>query len=197
MPGLRLQPGVAGARKRAQAMRAAGRAAPAKPHHPEAFPRHRHDHKACVSDAVDAAADLCMRIGERFTPLRRRVLELVWSSHQPIGAYAILDKLREEGRAAAPPTVYRALDFLLAHGIVHRIASMNAFVGCTHPGEAHAVQFLICRGCGSAAEIDDDGLSTALARAADRVGFAVESRVIELAGLCAGCRAAAKATPAG
>jgi Fur family zinc uptake transcriptional regulator len=152
-----------------------------------AFPR-KHDHEACVSDAIDAAAALCARLGERFTPLRRRVLELVWSSHQPIGAYAILDKLREEGRAAAPPTVYRALDFLLAHVIVHRIASMNAYVGCQHPGEAHAVQFLICRSCGMAAEIHDPAMSEAVARSASRVGFTIENRVIELAGLCARCK---------
>jgi Fur family zinc uptake transcriptional regulator len=154
-----------------------------------AFPR-KHDHRACVSDAIAAAEALCARLGERFTPLRRRVLELVWSSHQPIGAYAILDKLRGEGRGAAPPTVYRALDFLLAHGIVHRIASMNAYVGCQHPGEAHAVQFLICRACGMAAEIDDPALDAALARRAADVGFSIESRVVELAGLCARCKAA-------
>lgn len=152
-----------------------------------AFPR-KHDHDACVSDAIDAAAALCVRIGERFTPLRRRVLELVWSSHQPIGAYAILDKLREEGRSAAPPTVYRALDFLLEHFIVHRIASMNAYVGCLHPGEAHAVQFLICRSCGMAAEIHDRAMTDAIAHSATRIGFTIESRVIELAGLCARCK---------
>jgi len=152
-----------------------------------AFPR-EHDHGACVTDELEAAAALCARRGERFTPLRRRVLELVWSSHQPIGAYAILDKLREEGRAAAPPTVYRALDFLLAHFIVHRIASMNAYVGCEHPGEAHAVQFLICRACGMAAEIHDPAMSEAIARSATRVGFTIEHRVIELAGLCAKCK---------
>jgi len=173
-------------------MSAATRSSASTAHHVDAFPRQRHDHKACVHDAVKAAAELCERNGERFTPLRRRVLELVWSSHQPIGAYAILDRLREEGRAAAPPTVYRALDFLLSHGIVHRIASMNAFIGCNHPGEAHAVQVLICRNCGTAAELQDEDLAAAIGHAADRVGFAIESRVIELAGTCARCRAAEK-----
>jgi Fur family zinc uptake transcriptional regulator len=160
-----------------------------------AFPR-KHDHDACVNEAIDAAAALCQRIGERFTPLRRRVLELVWSSHQPIGAYAILDKLRAEGRAAAPPTVYRALDFLLAHFIVHRIASMNAYVGCQHPGEAHAVQFLICRSCGMAAELHDPAIGEVAARSAGRVGFTIESRVIELAGLCARCKESGAAAQA-
>src|SRR5262245_4876474 len=114
-----------------------------------AFPRKGHDHDRCVTDALSAAEAVCARAGDRLTPLRRRVLELVWASHRPAGAYALLDRLREDGRGAAPPTVYRALDFLLERGLIHRIESLNAFVGCAHPGENHLVQFLICRSCGT------------------------------------------------
>ena len=94
-----------------------------------------HDHSRCVAEALAEAEALCAKQGTRLTTLRKRVLELVWASHKPLGAYDILGVLSEEdGRRAAPPTVYRALDFLLENGLVHRIASLNAFIGCVHPG---------------------------------------------------------------
>jgi Fur family zinc uptake transcriptional regulator len=152
------------------------------------FPRAGHNHAQCVSSALAAAAALCEREGQRLTPLRQRVLELVWSSHQPVGAYAILDQLKGDGRSAAPPTVYRALEFLLERGLVHRIESLNAFIGCPAPDGNHPVQFLICRGCGMTAEMDDRRVADALAKGAAERGFAVESRVIELSGLCQHCQ---------
>lgn len=152
------------------------------------FPRSGHDHARCVSTALREAARVCERDGQRLTPIRRRVLELVWSSHQPIGAYAILEKLKREGRSAAPPTAYRALEFLLARGLIHRIESLNAFIGCPEPGAAHPVQFLICRRCGTTAELDDRKVDAALEKNAAARGFAVERRVIELSGLCRRCQ---------
>jgi Fur family zinc uptake transcriptional regulator len=146
-----------------------------------------HDHAKCVADALAAARELCARRGERFTELRGRVLELVWDSHRPIGAYAVLGRLKADGRSAAPPTVYRALEFLMDAGLVHRIESLNAFVGCAHPGERHASQFLICRTCGTAQELDEPAVGAALAQAADKRGFKVEQRVVELSGACAAC----------
>ncbi|MDX1710009.1 MAG: transcriptional repressor, partial [Rhodovibrionaceae bacterium] len=119
-----------------------------------AFPAPEHDHRHCVEQALGEAADLCRQRGARLTPIRRRVLELVWASHKAVGAYEILDALRSEHAGAAPPTVYRALDFLIAQGFVHRIESLNAFVGCPHPADRHAGQFLICLDCGAAAELD-------------------------------------------
>jgi Fur family zinc uptake transcriptional regulator len=152
------------------------------------FPRSGHDHDHCVSNALSAAETVCVQAGERLTPQRRRVLELVWGSHRPIGAYAILDQLKEDGRSAAPPTVYRALEFLLERGLIHRIESLNAFVGCAHPGESHLVQFLICRSCGMTAELDDRRLSEAIGRSATDHGFNIQSRVVELSGVCASCQ---------
>jgi hypothetical protein len=91
------------------------------------------------------------------------VLELVWQSHKPLGAYDILAVLSEQdGRRAAPPTVYRALDFLLENGLVHRIASLNAFIGCSHPEHAHQGQFLICRECHAAIELEQKSISDAI-----------------------------------
>ena len=113
------------------------------------------------------------------TPLRRRVLELVWNSHRPVGAYAILDDLREGDKAAAPPTVYRALDFLMEQGLIHRIESLNAFVGCDHPEDRHVSQFLICAHCGAAVEIDDRGIANPVKKSAADAGFTVNRFTVE------------------
>lgn len=148
-----------------------------------------HDHSHCVSHALAEAETICARQGLRLTALRKRVLELVWQSHKPLGAYDILGVLSEQdGRRAAPPTVYRALDFLLENGLVHRIASLNAFVGCSHPAHAHHSQFLICRNCNAAVELEQTAISDAIVRGAKDVGFTVESQTVEVVGLCAGCQ---------
>ncbi|MEB0039186.1 MULTISPECIES: Fur family transcriptional regulator [unclassified Pseudomonas] len=150
-----------------------------------------HDHSHCVHTALSEADTLCARKGLRLTALRRRVLELVWQSHKPLGAYDILAVLSEEdGRRAAPPTVYRALDFLLENGLVHRIASLNSFTGCNHPTHAHQGQFLICRECHAAIELQHPLITQAVISAATEVGFTVEGQTIEILGICAGCKAA-------
>lgn len=150
-----------------------------------------HDHSRCVSHALAEAESICARQGLRLTALRKRVLELVWQSHKPLGAYDILGVLSEEdGRRAAPPTVYRALDFLLENGLVHRIASLNAFVGCNQPEHAHQGQFLICRSCHAAIELEKTSISEAIVASATDVGFSVEGQTVEVVGLCAGCQEA-------
>lgn len=153
------------------------------------FPVPQHDHGACIRTALAAAEEECRRQGARLTEIRRRVLELVWGSHRPVGAYTLLDSLAKEGWSAAPPTVYRALEFLQAHGLVHRIALLNAFVGCVHPGHAHAGQFLLCGACGIAVELEDREVDSAIGRAAGRLGFSVARQTIEIEGLCPDCRA--------
>jgi Fur family zinc uptake transcriptional regulator len=148
----------------------------------------RHDHAACVTAAIARAERVCDARGARLTPIRRRVLEIVWQGHGPVGAYDILEKLSAERRRAAPPTVYRALEFLSEQGLVHRIESSNAFIGCAQPGEAHRAHFLLCAECGEGAEVDDLELREALARVARRAGFAVARETVELEGLCSKCR---------
>ena len=134
---------------------------------------------------------MCAQKGLRLTALRRRVLELVWQSHKPLGAYDILAVLSEQdGRRAAPPTVYRALDFLLDNGLVHRISSLNAFVGCSHPEHPHQGQFLICRNCHAAIELEQKSISDAIINSARDVGYTVEGQTDEVVGLCSGCREA-------
>ena len=153
------------------------------------FDGERHDHGRCITAALGEAERLCARRGARLTALRKRVLALVWTSHSPVGAYDILDRLsREQGRAA-PPTVYRALEFLLEQGLVHRIESLNAFVGCPHPGKTHSGQFLICRDCGAAAEMQDRTIDRAISSQAAACGFTVEGKTVEVRGLCPACQA--------
>lgn len=156
----------------------------------ELFPPAHHDHGRCIADALAAAERCCAERGARLTPLRRRVLELVWEGHGPVGAYSLLDALRAEKMAAAPPTVYRALDFLLDQGLIHRIEKLNAFVGCTSPHEAggHAGQFLICTCCGAVAEMNSASLSAAVTDHAAAQGFVVTRQYVEVEGLCPTCR---------
>ena len=155
------------------------------------FQPKNHDHGKCVAEAIETAEARCARDGRSFTPLRRRVLELVWSSHGPVGAYELLDELRAERRGAAPPTIYRALDFLLGNGLIHRIESLNAYVGCgspdQHSDQHHGGQFLICRDCGAVAELDDPAIADTIATRASALGFGVECQTIEVTGLCPRC----------
>jgi len=155
------------------------------------FTQGKHRHSTCVSTALHTAEKTCHARGNRFTPIRRRVLELVWGSHEPVKAYDVLQSLQQEHKGAAPPTVYRALDFLLEEGLVHKIESLNAYVGCGRPGHRDAGQFLICAGCGEVAELDDPELAELIAKKAARLGFAIEDKVIELTGSCAECRSSA------
>ena len=150
----------------------------------------QHDHAVCVADALTFAEQLCLRIDARFTPLRRRVLELVWASHKPVGAYQLLESLRNEGLGSAPPTVYRALEFLLEHRLIHRVESLNAYVGCSHLGDIHRGIFLICRKCGNAEEMGDGTLGEGMLAMARARGFDVSDVTLEIAGTCAPCREA-------
>src|SRR5919106_4134613 len=152
-----------------------------------------HDHAACIDAALDRAAELCARRGARLTRLRRRVLELVWQGHAAVKAYDLLAELDRKGSAAKPPTVYRALDFLMAHGLVHRLESLNAYVGCPQPERSHKGRFLICDACGRVAEFDSAALRRAIADEAQGQGFAVRDETVEVRGLCQRCQAVAPA----
>lgn len=139
---------------------------------------------------IGEAERICRDAGARLTELRALVLRLILEADTPLTAYAILDRLRERWRGAVPPTVYRALDFLIAHGLVHRIERLNAFLPCHALGGGHdgAVQFLICRRCGTVAEIEDHAVAEALEHAAAKAGFRAGVATVELDGTCAACR---------
>lgn len=130
----------------------------------------------------------CARDQLRLTPTRRRVLELVLEADGPVKAYDLLDLLKSEQPNAAPPTVYRALEFLLEHHFIHRLETLNAFVSCFHPKHQHQGQFLICEGCGSVREVAENRLSDDLARLARDADFTPTRQVLEVYGTCARCR---------
>jgi Fur family zinc uptake transcriptional regulator len=147
----------------------------------------RHDHKSCVHTALSAVEAHCAAHKLQFTPVRRRVLEILLSEHRAMGAYDILDVLRTEGMGSQPPVAYRALDFLTTHRFVHKVERLNAFIACTHPGETHTPAFLICRNCDAVAEAQAEPTRGILGEAADAAGFAIEQAVIEAVGLCPNC----------
>lgn len=131
----------------------------------------------------------------RLTPLRASILELIWRSHKPLGAYALMDLLRqrrreEQGANApiAPPTVYRSLEFLQQQGLVHRLATLNAFIGCDHPASQHSGCFFICSHCQNTKEMAADSITKAIGILAGDDGFQVQSTAIEVVGLCACCQ---------
>lgn len=154
---------------------------------PVNFPSSAHDHHHCVRSALDGAEKLCARQGLRLTPTRRRVLELIWQSHRPSGAYELLEQLAADGHRPSPPTVYRALDFLLAHRLIHRVDSRNAFVGCSQPGEDHMAQIFICDRCSIVIEQADSSLNRRIRRNADDLHFQIRAQTVEIAGLCPHC----------
>jgi len=161
---------------------------------------------ASLDTVLDRAAAQCARRGAQLTELRRQVLRLVLEAEQPVGAYALLDRLKALRAGAAPPTVYRALDFLLEQGLIHKVERLNAFLGCVEAGQAghahgegeghhphhdHPHQFLICRRCGTTAEISDPAIIAALASASADAGFTLHRATVEVEGVCADCAAAA------
>jgi Fur family zinc uptake transcriptional regulator len=148
-----------------------------------------HNHGHCISDAIASARQLCDERGVRLTNLREQVLGLVWQSHKPLGAYTLMEMLAQAStRRVAPPTVYRALDFLLDEGLIHRINSLNAFIGCPSPTQKHQSHFLICQKCDVAVELDSAQLNQSIFDAAANAGFSVASYSVEINGLCPSCQ---------
>lgn len=152
------------------------------------FKKPSHDHARCVHAALADAETLCARGGRRLTALRRQVLALVWGRHAPVKAYEILEHLQRDKPGAAPPTVYRALEFLLEMGLIHRIESLNAYVGCGDPRSPHGGQFLICRGCGTVAEINEPKITRLLSEEAAQLRFVADDQTVEIRGLCPQCQ---------
>ncbi len=143
--------------------------------------------KLSCADALAVAEQICQERGVRLTSQRRQVLEIIFSHEKPMGAYDVLDCLKQNLPQAKPPTVYRALDFLLAQGLLHRLESLNAFVGCIHPDHLHASQFLICRECGLVEELESKSVDRTLDKALKDSGFEADAQVIEVTGRCARC----------
>ena len=154
---------------------------PTEERHPLGF--HKHDHDLCVA----VAESRCSDEGLRFTAVRRKVLELLLKEHRALGAYALLDMLKDAGFGSQPPVAYRALDFLTEHGFAHKIERLNAFVACSHPNETHSPAFMICRRCDAVAEAQSAPARDGLGKAAKATGFQIEKTVVEAEGVCPDC----------
>ncbi len=155
-----------------------------------AFPAPGHDHDRCASDAIAHAEAICAARAERLTPMRRAVLEALLASHTPLGAYELIDRLAAKSARPAPITVYRALDFLRAQGLVHRIESRNAFIACVADhGSGDPVVFLICEKCGAVGEAASAAVADTVKSASRAAGFTPKTPVIEIFGVCAHCKA--------
>lgn len=147
----------------------------------------KHDNMSCSKNALRAAEERCLNKSIKFTPIRRKVLEILLQEHRAIGAYAILEHLREAGFSYQPPVAYRALDFLVAHGFAHKVEKLNAFIACTHPGSDHSPAFMICRNCDTVAETETKKSGFDLSKIEKFSGFKIEQTVIEAEGLCNSC----------
>lgn len=149
-----------------------------------------HDHARCSHGLIAQAEAVAASRGIRLTPVRRKVLEVLLEQHRAMGAYEVLERLAASGFGNQPPVAYRALEFLVGNGLAHRVARLNAFMACTHPGEAHTPAVLICRGCRTVAEAPGEDVHRAVAAAAAGAGFAAETTAVEVTGLCPSCREA-------
>lgn len=155
------------------------------------FPSPGHDHAVCIADTLAHAEKTCDVRGVRLTPLRRRVLEVLAGSHAPIGAYEIVEQLKNMNESAPAMSVYRALDFLVGEGLAHRIESRNAFLACNRGHQSdEVVVFLLCERCSTVAEVTSGAVGRDLSKAASAVGFEAHAPVLEIRGLCGTCRGA-------
>ena len=148
---------------------------------------HCEDHQVCIDSAMHEAESICREKGLRFTELRREVLRLIWISHVPAKAYDILEKLKGKAWSAQPPTVYRALDFLLETGLVHKLDSINAYIGCSHPRKQNECYFLICTDCNEAKEYSSPELSNAMELTLNKNSFRPRKVTLEVLGQCGEC----------
>ncbi|MSR16942.1 MAG: transcriptional repressor [Methylococcaceae bacterium] len=146
-----------------------------------------HNHSLCINTALTLAAQLCIERGVQLTAIRQQVLELIWADHHAVKAYDLLERIKPLQSAAKPATIYRALDFLMAQGFVHRVESLNAFVGCTDLRSSHEQLLLICKQCENVEERHADSVMQALTQEFALAGFAVHHQAIEIHGICAAC----------
>jgi len=141
-----------------------------------------------ISRALSVVETVCQTRGVQFTPMRKLVLQTLWEAAQPLGAYNILKRLEDQlHRRVTPPTVYRALDFLLEQRFISKLESRNAYVPCANFDHPHACIYFICENCGASEEIEDRSVQRVFERKAGVKGFRINRSVIELQGLCSFC----------
>ncbi|MDD2737617.1 MAG: transcriptional repressor [Methylomonas lenta] len=152
-----------------------------------AFVNSGHDHGCCRDKAIHTAEHLCNQRGVRFTPIRREVLELIWESHRAVKAYDLLDRIKPQTGSAKPATVYRALDFLLEQGLIHKVESLNAFIGCSFSDRRHEQLLLTCVKCHEVEERPGEHVMEAIAKELEQAAFTMQHKAIEIHGICGRC----------
>ena len=151
---------------------------------------HKHDHDTCIQEALQNAKQICQVKGGVLTDIRRQVLELIWRNHHPVKAYDIIEKFKPSERtqgAAKPTTIYRALEFLLEKGLIHRVESLNAFIGCSNPLHVHELILLICKKCENVQERSAERVMESIKTELQQAHFIAHSKIIEIHGLCDRC----------
>lgn len=148
----------------------------------------QHQHKVCIKHALKTAEQICLKKNVRLTEIRKHILKLICASHKAIGAYELLDLFREQDPKAKPVTIYRALDFLMEAGLVHKIESLNAFIACLQAEHQHKSAILICDQCKNAYEIDATSVYENLFSLSEAVKFKPQYLTLELHGICASCQ---------
>lgn len=146
-----------------------------------------HNHDVCRTKAVQTADRLCAERGVQLTTIRRQVLELIWGSHKAVKAYDLLDQIKPVQHSAKPATVYRALDFLMAQGLIHRVESLNAFIGCSCSEQQHEQLLLICLQCHEVEERPGAIVMEAVSKELSQAGFTAHRKAIEIQGICRLC----------
>lgn len=147
-----------------------------------------HDHEKCVANALFVAEELCRAKKIRLTDLRFAVLEKIWRCEKPVGAYDILESLKNDFPKAAPISIYRALDFLIENSLIHRLPAEGTFIGCRYPEENHVPAFLVCSVCGRVEETKADKAYKEIKKAASPLKFKTKKALVELYGVCPLCR---------
>lgn len=150
-----------------------------------------HDHQHCIDTALSTARQLCIKKGLKLTSMREQVFSSILQSHQPQGAYTILATLNQASdpqNTLAAQTIYRALNFLVELQLIHRIASLNAYIACCRPARRHQPQFLICQNCQTVQELDQPAINNAILSRATNFNFTVLNCGVEVFGLCVNCQ---------
>ncbi|MGB4191684.1 MAG: transcriptional repressor [Rickettsiales bacterium] len=145
-------------------------------------------HSKCINSALEHAQSLCNQKKILFTSLRKNILEIIWQSHIPLKAYDLLERLQKKDSSAKPITVYRTLDFLLLHNLIHKLESQNTYFGCTHPGDIHNCYFLICKKCNQVEEGCEHNLLKKIYETLKESNFIVDHAVLEIKGICKSCQ---------
>ncbi len=153
------------------------------------MPHANHNHAHCTSELISRAEQICAKRGTRLTEQRKDVLSSVAESHNAVGAYQIIERMASGGARPAPITIYRALDFLLEHDLVHKIESRNAYVACSGAHTNDQPTLLICDQCGNVDEVIEASVNVSLQNTAVLKKFSVKKTVIELSGTCNQCGA--------